>query len=155
MCFAKNNHWFLDESWEVFSSALVAEVSQMGVTWGHFSRHVAAKVESWKQCLRVHQTLFFRDLRGWFGTCWSFFFKIFSEMGLEKWFYDFLRNWGSSRVVQGHPLRAFQVQVLHWFLMNSQWITGSQKRQEVTVIYSQSGPCKLQTTDYRQYIKRA
>ena len=49
---------------------------------------------------------------------------------------------------------AFQVQVLHRFLMNFQWQTGSNITQEVEVIYSQSGPCKLQSTDYREYIKR-
>ena len=39
--------WFLEESWEVFFfCALVAEVSQMGATWGHFSSHVAAKLEA-------------------------------------------------------------------------------------------------------------
>ena len=89
--------WFSEESWEVLFRVLVAEVLQMGATWGHFSRHVAARVENWKQRFRVHQTLLFGGLRGWFGTCWAVFFKIFSEIGLERWFYDFLRNWGSSR----------------------------------------------------------
>ena len=37
---------FLEKSWELFFGVLVAEVSQMGATWGHFSRHVAAKVEN-------------------------------------------------------------------------------------------------------------
>ena len=49
---------------------------------------------------------------------------------------------------------AFQVQVLHRFLMNFQWKTGSQNRQEAPAIHLQSGPCKLQSTDYRKYIKR-
>ena len=90
-------YWFLEQSWEVFFSALVAEVSQMRATWGHFSSHVAATLESWKLWFRLHQTLLFRVLRGWVKTFWPTFFKFFSEKGLETLFYDFLRIWGSSR----------------------------------------------------------
>ena len=49
-------YWFLEQSWEVIFSALVAEVSQMRATWGDFSSHVAATLESWKLWFRVHQT---------------------------------------------------------------------------------------------------
>ena len=62
---------------------LVAEVSQMGATWGHFSSHVAAKLESWKLGFRVHQTLLFRVSRGWVRTSWATFSNIFSGMGFE------------------------------------------------------------------------
>ena len=37
---------FLEQSWEVFFSAFVAKVPQMWATWGYFSRHVAAELES-------------------------------------------------------------------------------------------------------------
>ena len=49
---------------------------------------------------------------------------------------------------------AFQVQILHRFLMHFQLNTESHIRQEVRAIYARSGPCKLQSTDYRKYIKR-
>ena len=80
-------YWFLEQSWEVFFSALVAEVSQMRATWGHFSSHVAATLESWKLWFRLHQTLLFRVLRGWVKTFWPTFFKFFSEKGLEALFF--------------------------------------------------------------------
>ena len=90
-------YWFLEQSWEVFFSALVAEVSQMRATWGHFSSHVAAKLASWKLWFRVNQTLLFTVFRGCVKTFWPTFCKIFSEMGLETWFSDFFPIWGSSR----------------------------------------------------------
>ena len=73
----------LEESREVFFCALVAEMSQMGATWGHFSSHVAAKLESWKLGSRIHQTLLFRVLRDWARTSWATFSNIFSGMGCE------------------------------------------------------------------------
>ena len=116
--------WFLEQSWEVFFSALVAEVSQMRATWGHFSSHVAAKLESWKVGFRVHQTLLFRVSRGWVRTSWATFSNIFSGMGFETWFYDFLRNWGSSRSSKDDFWWAFQVHILgclcDWFLRGNQ-----------------------------------
>ena len=84
--------WFLEESWEVFFCALVAEMSQMGATWGHFSSYVAAKLESWKLVFRVHQTLLFRVLRGWVRTSGATFSTIFSRMGFESLFYDFFEK---------------------------------------------------------------
>ena len=132
--------WFLEESWEVFFCALVAEVSEMGATWGHFTSHVAAKLESWKLGFRVHQTLLFQVLRGWLRRCWATFFKIFSEMGLEMWFDDFLRNWGSSRSSKDDFWWAFQVQVLRWFLMNFQGDTKSHIGQGWVVITRFLGP---------------
>ena len=83
---------FWSSSWEVFFSALMAKVSRKRTTWGHFSRHVAAKLESSELGFRVHQTLLFRDLRRWIRTCWATCFKIFSKMALEALVYDFLRN---------------------------------------------------------------
>ena len=109
---------FLQASSEVFFSALVAEVSKMGGTWRHFSRHVAAKLESWKLWFRVHQTLLFRALREWIRTRWATFFKIFSKRALETLFYDFLRNWGSSRSSKDIIWWAFQAPVLRWFFTN-------------------------------------
>ena len=111
-------HWFLEQSWEVFFNALMAKVSRMEATWGHFSRHVAAKLESWKLWFRVHQTLLFRALREWIRTGWATFFKIFSKRALETLFYDFLRNWGSSRSSKDIIWWAFQAPVLRWFFTN-------------------------------------
>ena len=70
----------------------MAEVFQMEATSGHFPTHVAAKLESWKLVFRVHQTLLFRVLRGWVRTSWATFSNIFSGMGFESWFYNFLEN---------------------------------------------------------------
>ena len=78
--------WFLEESWELFFRVLVAEVSHMGATWGQFSRHVAAKVENWKQWFRVHQTLLFRYLRGWFRTWWAVFLRYLLKWVWRRYF---------------------------------------------------------------------
>ena len=73
-CFVR---WFLEESWEVFFCALVAEMSQMGATWDHFCSYVAAKLESWKLKFCVYQTPLFTVLRGWVRSCWATLFQDF------------------------------------------------------------------------------
>ena len=87
-------YWFLEQSWEVFCSALLAEVSQMRATWGHFSSHVAATPESWRLWFRQHQTLLFKALRGW-GMFWAIFSRLFL-MCLKTWFYDFFEKLGAQ-----------------------------------------------------------
>ncbi len=104
-------YWFFGQSWEVFFSALVAEVSQMRATWGHFSSHVAATLESWKLWFRLHQTLLFRVLRGWVKTFWPNFFQVFFWEGFGDVILRFLRIWGSSRTSKDDFWWAFQVQV--------------------------------------------
>ena len=66
---------------------LVAKVFRIEATSGYFSSYVAAKLGSWKLVFRPHQTLLFRVLRGWVGTCWATFANIFSRMNFESWFH--------------------------------------------------------------------
>ena len=127
--------WFLEESWEVFFCALVAEMFQMEATWGHFSSYVAAKLESWKLVFRVHQTLLFQVLRGWVRTSCATFSNIFSGMGFETWFYDFLRNWGASRSSKDDIWWTFQGHILRWFLLTFQWKPKSHFGQRWKVIW--------------------
>ena len=74
---------FLDESREVFFCGLVGKVPQTGATSGDFCSYITAKLESCKLVFRLHQTLLFRVLRGWVGTCWAIFANIFPGMGFE------------------------------------------------------------------------
>ena len=120
--------WFFEESWEVFFLfGGRPEMLRAEATWGHFSRHVAAKAENWKQCFRLHQTLLFRDLRGWFGTCWAVFFEIFSEMGLEMWFWEVFEN---LRVQPVAPMTSFGAHFRYKFCIDFEWVFNGKPNPE-------------------------
>ena len=127
-----------------------------GKTWRHFSSYVAAKLESWKLGFRVHQTLLFQVLRGWFRTSCASFSNIFSGMGFETWFYHFLRNWGSSRSSKDDFWWTFQVQVLRWFFMNFRGHSKFHVGQRLKVIWVVLGALTiwLLTTESRHPSRR-
>ena len=79
-------HWLFEVSWEGLLATLVAKVSEMGITWAHFSIHFAGKLERWNLWFRVSQTPLFTVLRGWVGTCGATFSKMFSKMALGMLF---------------------------------------------------------------------
>ena len=110
--------WFLEKSSEVCFQILVAKVLQMGATWGHFSRDVAANVETWKQWFRLHQLYFLEMWGAGLGRVGQLFSRSFLRW---VWRGDFTFVWeiegptGSSKDVFWW---AFQVQVLHRFLIS-------------------------------------
>ena len=76
---------------------LMAKVPEMRGRWEHFSRHFAAKLESWNVWFRLHQTLLCMVSRGRVWECWASFFKWFSELDPGMYLFDFLWDLGSNR----------------------------------------------------------
>ena len=79
-------HRFLDESWEVFFLALVAEVSQMRATLKHFSNHIAATLESWKLCFVYTKHYFSQFLRAGLGCFGQLFANFFPRWNWTRYF---------------------------------------------------------------------
>ena len=71
---------------------------QMRATWGHFSSHVAATLESWKQWFRLHQTLLFKVSRVWVKTFRPTFFKFLFWEGFGDVILHFFENFQGPAV---------------------------------------------------------
>ena len=115
--------WFYAVFWGGLFVILMAKVPEMRGHWEHFSRHFAAKLESWNVWFRVHQTLLFMVSRGRVWECWASFFKWFSELDPGMYFFDFLWDLGSNREPKWWLLDTISAinwrSIFWWFLEGS------------------------------------
>ena len=110
--------WFLEESWEVFFCALVAEMFQMGGYLGTLFQLCCSKAGKLKTSVSCTPNTTFQTFLGTgFGHLGQLFPTSFLGWVLRRGFTIFLRNWGSSRSSKDDFWWAFQGHISRWFVM--------------------------------------